>query len=60
MNITSHPSGQLLFKRPKNKPKLENKKRRQGCGEIGTLYTVGKNVKLYSAMENSVAVPKKK
>ena len=38
----------------------DNKNHWQGYGEIGTLYTVGKNVKLYSAMENSVAVPKKK
>ena len=37
----------------------QNKNHWQGYREIETLYTVGKNVKLYSAMENSIAVPKK-
>lgn len=57
MNITSHPSGQLLFKRPKNKPKLVNKKRRQGCGEIGTLYTVGGITKWCSCYGKQVDGP---
>ena len=60
VNTTSHPSGRLLFKRPKNKTKLENNKCWQRCGEIETSYSVGGITKWCSCYGKQVDVPQKR